>query len=68
MNEPVSTRLIDVSQAARRLHVSPITIRRRIHDGSLRAFRVGEAGPLRIRVADVDQLLRPAREAEGSTR
>jgi excisionase family DNA binding protein len=46
-------------QAARRLHVSPATIRRRILDQSLPAFRIGESGDLRVRAGDVDNLLRP---------
>jgi excisionase family DNA binding protein len=59
--------LLDVQQAARRLRVSPDTVRRRIRDGQLSAYRVGAAGPLRIRAADVDGLLRPAQPAKGDS-
>jgi excisionase family DNA binding protein len=57
-------RLLDVHQAARRLNVCPATIRRRILDQSLPAFRIGDAGNLRVRVTDVDALLRPVEPRE----
>jgi excisionase family DNA binding protein len=56
-----SERLLDVEMAAKRLHVSPATIRRRIQDRQLRAFRVGEAGGLRIRAKDVERSACPLR-------
>jgi hypothetical protein len=44
--------------------VCPATIRRRILDQSLPAFRIGDAGNLRVRVTDVDALLRPVEPRE----
>jgi excisionase family DNA binding protein len=54
-----SPRLLDVAQAARRLHVSEYTIRRRIRDGHLPAFRIAPNGGLRIAAASVEQMLVP---------
>jgi excisionase family DNA binding protein len=54
--------LLSVVDVARRLRVSRHTIYRRVEDGSLPAFRVGESGPLRFEPSAVDALLRPARE------
>jgi excisionase family DNA binding protein len=54
-----SERLLDVHQAARRLHVSPDTIRRRIDDGTLEALRIGPTGNVRIPQHRVDALLVP---------
>lgn len=61
-----SERLLDVAQVARKLHVSEYTVRRRIKDRQLRAFRVGATGGLRIRAKDVDDLLRPVEPKERS--
>lgn len=47
--------LISVAEAAERLKVNPRTIRRRIADGTLRAYRLGPR-QLRVDVADVDAL------------
>jgi excisionase family DNA binding protein len=54
-----TTRLLDIAQAARRLHVSPDTVRRRIRSGELQAYRVGANGNVRIAVDSVDALLVP---------
>lgn len=54
-----SARLLDVAQAARALHVSTDTVRRRIRDGSLPALRVGTSGNLRIREDSIERLLVP---------
>ena len=53
-------RLLTVPEAARALRCSRHTIYRRCADGSLPASRLGETGPLRIRPADLEALLRPA--------
>lgn len=44
-----------MAEAAERLKVNPRTIRRRIADGTLRAYRLGPR-QLRVDVADVDAL------------
>jgi excisionase family DNA binding protein len=53
------TRLLDVTQAARRLHVSEHTIRRRLRDGSLRGFRIAPRGGIRIDERSLEDLLVP---------
>ncbi|HLK73625.1 MAG TPA: excisionase family DNA-binding protein [Streptosporangiaceae bacterium] len=55
-------RLESIASAAEALDVSERTIRRRIADGSLRAYRVG---PRLIKVdrAEVDKLIRPVHAA-----
>jgi len=50
-------RLICLQDAAGLLAVSPDTIRRRIADGALPAYRVGRQ--LRVRAADVERLAVP---------
>jgi excisionase family DNA binding protein len=50
-----------VAQVAKDLQVSELTVRRRVWDGSLVAFRVGRHGPLRIPQRAVDELLQPTR-------
>lgn len=52
-------RLLTVGEAARVLRCSPVSIYRRVHDGTLPALRVGETGPLRFTPADVYRVLRP---------
>lgn len=54
-----SPRLLDVAQAARRLHVSEYTIRRRIRDGHLAAYRVAPNGNVRIAAEAVEAMLVP---------
>ncbi len=49
---------ISIADAAVRLGVSPKTVRRRIADGSLPAYRVGPH-LVRLDPAEVDALLRP---------
>jgi excisionase family DNA binding protein len=61
------TPLLTADDVCRRLNVSRPTLYRRVADGSLRAFRVGEAGPLRFEPEAVEALLRPARAAEEQT-
>lgn len=48
---------VSIAQAAEREGVHPDTIRRRIADGTLPAYRVGPK-LIRIRVADLDACLR----------
>jgi len=47
-----------IMDAARRLGVNPRTIRRRISEGKLTAFRLGPT-LIRLDPAEVDNLLRP---------
>jgi excisionase family DNA binding protein len=54
-SEPIYCSLAD---AATRLGVHPATLRRRIADGTLPAWRVGHKD-IRLKVADVDRLLTP---------
>ncbi|MET4157958.1 helix-turn-helix domain-containing protein [Agromyces sp. PvR057] len=49
---------LTLREAAERLRAHPGTIRARIASGALPAYRIGPRG-LRLRVADVDALLRP---------
>jgi excisionase family DNA binding protein len=62
-----SARLLDVAQAARRLHVSEDTIRRRLRDGSLRGFRIAPNGGIRIDERSVDALLVPYGDDRNAT-
>lgn len=57
--------LISIAQAAERLGVCGKTVRRRIADGSLTAYRVGPR-LLKIDVADLDDVLRPIPTARRS--
>ncbi len=50
---------LSVRQAARRLGVDDITVRRRIHDGTLPAYHVGEKTTIRIDERDLERLVRP---------
>lgn len=54
----VARRLASLNDAAAYAHVNPRTIRRRIADGSLPAYRVG-LKLIRVDLDDVDQLLTP---------
>ncbi len=47
-----------ITQAAERTGVSPRTLRRRIADGSLRAYRLGPR-IIRLDATEVDQLMVP---------
>lgn len=53
-DEP-SSELVSVRDVARRLGVHPETVRRLIHDGRLRAVRVGRV--LRVDPSDLDGFL-----------
>lgn len=49
--------LIPITAAAEQLDISPRTIRRRIEDGTLPAYRVGRL--LKIDPADLDRIAQP---------
>jgi excisionase family DNA binding protein len=55
--------LLQVKEAAEILDLSPITVRRAIHDGELAAVRLGSNGRYRVRRDALEAFLRPAREA-----
>ena len=57
-------RWIDVFQAARRLGVSPSTVRRRIEEGVLPAVRYLGSHMLRIRPEDLDEYIRRSKLAD----
>lgn len=50
---------ISIADAAVRIGVSPWTVRRRIADGTLTAYRVKGCRAIRLDPADVDALLSP---------
>jgi len=52
-------RLLTIADAAARIGVHPCTVRRRISDGTLPAFRVGGQRLIKIRESDLDRLLPP---------
>lgn len=56
MSSHLSGRLLYIQQAARRLHVSPGTVPRRIDDGTFEAYRIGPTGNVRIPQDRVDAL------------
>jgi excisionase family DNA binding protein len=51
--------LLTVLQVAQRLNVSPLSVRRQIARGNLRAVKLGDAGsaPLRIDSAELERYL-----------
>lgn len=51
--------LVSVAYAADYLGVVPRTIRRRIADGTLTAYRIANSRVIRLDLAEVEQLLRP---------
>ena len=59
MSTPVTpeAEFLPVAEVAARLRVSPLTVYRRVADGTLAAVRLGEAGPIRIRAADLEESL-----------
>lgn len=50
--------LVSLAEAGRLLNCSPRTVRRRVAEGTLKAYRVGPR-LIKIDAADVDALLRP---------
>jgi excisionase family DNA binding protein len=57
-NEHIADELISIQAAAHLQHVSHMTIRRRIADGSLPGYRLGPR-LVRVKRSDVVALLRP---------
>ena len=60
--ESAEDRLLTVQEVAQRLRVHPITVRRHIKAGRLRAVRVGRS--VRVRRSDVNAFDRPHTEAQ----
>jgi excisionase family DNA binding protein len=52
--------LLTVDEVAAVLRCSRHSVYRAVARGELRALRVGERGPLRVRRRDVEQFLQPA--------
>ena len=52
-------RYASLDDAAAYLSVSPLTIRRRIADGSLTGYRLGKSRTIRIDLDELDQMMRP---------
>lgn len=52
-------RYIGLSEAGQRIGVSRWTIRQRIDKGLLPGYRTSPNSPLRVKVSDVDALLKP---------
>lgn len=52
-------RYISLDAAAEYLAVSPLTVRRRIAAGELKAYRLGRSRTIRLDLADVESMLRP---------
>lgn len=50
---------VSMSEAARMIGTSRWLIRKRVNDGQLPAVRVGNGQAIRVKVADVEALLRP---------
>ena len=55
---PENNKAIDLTAAAEYLGVSVITLRRRIAEGRLPAYRLGPRA-IRVRIADLDALMQP---------
>jgi excisionase family DNA binding protein len=62
MDANTSARLFDIEQCAKVLRVIPATVRRRIADGQLEAYRVGRQGNIRVDERSLDELLVPYRK------
>ncbi len=60
--EPLQTspELLHVKECAQELRITPAGVRRAIHEGQLRALRLGENGRYRVRREDLDDFLRVA--------
>ena len=56
--EPRHSRLMGIAEAAEYANVHPSTLRRRIADGQLPAYRVGPK-LLKVDIDDVEALIRP---------
>ena len=65
---PEKKALLTVAEVAGVLRCSRPSVYRAVARGELRALRVGERGPLRVRPADLEQLLRPTSAAAAKRR
>lgn len=57
--QSIRRRYITLDDAAEYLSVSPLTVRRRIATGELKAYRLGRSRTIRLDLADVENMLRP---------
>ena len=64
---PSTATLLTLAEAADHLGVSVRTVRRRVADGSLPAYRVGAGALIRVAAGDLDRLLRPIPAARTRT-
>ncbi len=55
---------VTIAEAAQQLEWNPRTVRRRISEGALPAYRLGPRH-IRIKVSDIDAMLRPIPTAGG---
>lgn len=60
MTAPANTdRYVSLREAGERIGLSYWSIRGRVRNGQLQAYRTGPNSALRVKVADVDALLKP---------
>ncbi len=64
---PGGEELLSVPEAALRLHVSEVTVRRRIAAGELSAVRIGNRGAVRIPETALAAILQPYVDEEEDT-
>ncbi len=68
MSTPAKTRLASIDEAAEYLSVNPRTIRRRIAEGEIPAYRIAGTRTIRIRLEDLEASLRPIPSGAVSSR
>lgn len=66
LSSPPTPCWITLNQAAEYLNVVPKSVRRYIADGQLPAYRLAGRQTIRIKVEDLDALLRPIPTAGGA--
>ncbi len=66
MDEKHETKLLPITEVARRLSISRPTAYRRVWEGSLPAYRLGETGPLRVDETELEDWLVKRRLPERS--
>lgn len=59
---------VSISDAATMLGVGVRTLRRYIAEGDLPAYRVGKRATVRVRVTDLERLLKPIPTAGGASK
>jgi excisionase family DNA binding protein len=64
MNAPETPQVVDIAGAAKIIGTSIMFIRRRIADGSLKAFRLKGSRLIRIDVSDLETLKEPVIPSE----